>query len=200
MTHGACWARAASGHATAAPPSSGNSQAGFDAIRSIVGVKLLKCFGSANDARTRYTAHSCGIRQPPRRRGRPLGQGLSIDRHSAPRVHHVPCAGGMAQATSPIPAHVGAALSRPIVAEYLQVRPRTAQWIICSKCGVLTAVLCEIEGRLHAVVRVQSMVEHAFPTPEDHALKQKAVFAHLAFSPMLNVSFAIYLGLEGRSR
>ena len=34
----------------------------------------------------------------------------------------------------------------------------TAQWIICSKCGVLTAVLCEIEGHLRAVVRVQSMV------------------------------------------
>lgn len=42
----------------------------------------------------------------------------------------------------------------------------TAQWIICSKCGVLTAVLCEIEGRLRAVVRVQSMLEHAFLTPE----------------------------------
>jgi hypothetical protein len=42
----------------------------------------------------------------------------------------------------------------------------TAQWVICSRCGVLTAVLCEIEGRLRAVVRVQSMVEHVFPTPE----------------------------------
>jgi hypothetical protein len=31
---------------------------------------------------------------------------------------------------------------------------------------VLTAVLCEIEGRLRAVVRVQSMVEHSFPQPE----------------------------------
>ena len=39
----------------------------------------------------------------------------------------------------------------------------TSQWIICSRCGVLTAVLCEIEGRLRAVVRVQSMLEHAFP-------------------------------------
>ena len=42
----------------------------------------------------------------------------------------------------------------------------TAEWIICSKCGVLTAVLCEIEGRLRAVVRVQSMVDHTFLTPE----------------------------------
>lgn len=42
----------------------------------------------------------------------------------------------------------------------------TAQWIICSRCGVLTAVLCEIEGRLRAVARVQAMVEHAFPGPE----------------------------------
>jgi hypothetical protein len=42
----------------------------------------------------------------------------------------------------------------------------TSQWVICSKCGVLTAVLCEIEGRLYAVARVQAMVEHAFPGPE----------------------------------
>ena len=42
----------------------------------------------------------------------------------------------------------------------------TAQWIICSRCGVLTAVLCEIDDRLRAVVRVQSMVEHAFLAPE----------------------------------
>ena len=76
----------------------------------------------------------------------------------------------------------------------------TAQWIICSKCGVLTAVLCEIEGRLHAVVRVQSMVERPSRRQKITHSKQKAVFAHLAFSPMLNVSFAIYLGLEGRSR
>jgi hypothetical protein len=43
---------------------------------------------------------------------------------------------------------------------------QTAQWVICSRCGVLTAVLCEIEGRLRAVVRVQSMVEHSFSQPE----------------------------------
>ena len=42
----------------------------------------------------------------------------------------------------------------------------TAQWIICSRCGVLTAVLCEIDDRLRAVVRVQSMVGHAFLAPE----------------------------------
>jgi hypothetical protein len=42
----------------------------------------------------------------------------------------------------------------------------TGQWIICSRCGVLTAVLCEIDDRLRAVVRVQSMVEHAFLAPE----------------------------------
>ena len=39
----------------------------------------------------------------------------------------------------------------------------TAQWIICSRCGVLTVVLCEIDDRLRAVVRVQSMAGHAFP-------------------------------------
>jgi hypothetical protein len=43
---------------------------------------------------------------------------------------------------------------------------RTAKWIICSRCGVLTAVLCEDEGRLRAVVRVQSMLEHVFVAPE----------------------------------
>ena len=42
----------------------------------------------------------------------------------------------------------------------------TAQWIICSRCGALTALLCEIDDRLRAVVRVQSMVEHAFPASE----------------------------------
>ena len=45
----------------------------------------------------------------------------------------------------------------------------TAQWIICARCGVLTAVLCEIDDRLRAVVRVQSMVDHTFApeTPTD---------------------------------
>jgi hypothetical protein len=42
----------------------------------------------------------------------------------------------------------------------------TAQWIICSRCGVLTAVVCEIDDRLRAVVRVQSMVEHTFAATE----------------------------------
>jgi hypothetical protein len=42
----------------------------------------------------------------------------------------------------------------------------TSQWIICSRCGVLTAVLCEIDNRLRAVIRVQSMVEHTFLAPE----------------------------------
>jgi hypothetical protein len=47
-----------------------------------------------------------------------------------------------------------------------RVGHRTAQWVICSRCGALTVVLCEIEGQLRAVVRVQSMVEHSFPQPE----------------------------------
>jgi hypothetical protein len=42
----------------------------------------------------------------------------------------------------------------------------TAQWIICSRCGVLTAVLCEIDDRLRAVVVMQSMVEHTFLASE----------------------------------
>ena len=42
----------------------------------------------------------------------------------------------------------------------------TAQWIICSRCGVLTAVLSEIDDRLRAVVTVQSMAEHTFLASE----------------------------------
>ena len=42
----------------------------------------------------------------------------------------------------------------------------TSRWVICSRCGVLVAVLCEIEGQLRAVVRVQSLEEHPFPCPE----------------------------------
>jgi hypothetical protein len=42
----------------------------------------------------------------------------------------------------------------------------TAQWVICSRCGVLTAVLCEIDDCLRAVVRVQSMVDHTFQARE----------------------------------
>ena len=42
----------------------------------------------------------------------------------------------------------------------------TAQWVICSRCGVLVAVLCEIEGCLHAVIRVQSITTNFHPRPE----------------------------------
>jgi len=42
----------------------------------------------------------------------------------------------------------------------------TAQWIICSRCGVLTVVLCEIDDCPRAVVRVQSMMDHTFRAPE----------------------------------
>ena len=42
----------------------------------------------------------------------------------------------------------------------------TAQWVICSRCGVLTAVLSEIDNRLRAVVRAQSMLEHSFAATE----------------------------------
>jgi hypothetical protein len=57
----------------------------------------------------------------------------------------------------------------------------TARWIICAKCGVLTAVLCEIDGRLRAVVRVQSMLEHTFlssETPTD--FEEESVAERLA--------------------
>jgi hypothetical protein len=58
----------------------------------------------------------------------------------------------------------------PSLLSVYQLGHGTAQWIICARCGVLTAVLCEIDDRLRAVVRVQSMVDHAFlasETPTD---------------------------------
>jgi hypothetical protein len=42
----------------------------------------------------------------------------------------------------------------------------TSDWAICSRCGVLTAVLCEIEGQVRAVVRVQSILAHTFRAAE----------------------------------
>lgn len=43
---------------------------------------------------------------------------------------------------------------------------QTAEWIICARCGVLAAVVCEIDGRLRAVVKVQAMLQHVFPGTE----------------------------------
>jgi hypothetical protein len=42
----------------------------------------------------------------------------------------------------------------------------TSRWIVCARCGVLLAALCEVGGRLRAVVRSQSMVDHRFSAPE----------------------------------
>jgi hypothetical protein len=42
----------------------------------------------------------------------------------------------------------------------------TSRWIVCARCGVLTAAICRIEGRLRAVVRSQAMIEHTFSAPE----------------------------------
>jgi hypothetical protein len=47
-----------------------------------------------------------------------------------------------------------------------QFGQRTSHWILCAQCGVLTAVISEIEGRLRAVVRSQSMIDHRFSAPE----------------------------------
>lgn len=33
----------------------------------------------------------------------------------------------------------------------------TASFLICTRCGVAAAVLCEVEGTLHAVVNVQTL-------------------------------------------
>lgn len=42
----------------------------------------------------------------------------------------------------------------------------TSRWIVCARCGVLTAAICKIDERLRAVVRSQAMVEHTFAAPE----------------------------------
>jgi hypothetical protein len=47
-----------------------------------------------------------------------------------------------------------------------QFGQRTSHWIICAECGVLTAVISRIDGRLRAVVRSQAMVDHRFAAPE----------------------------------
>jgi hypothetical protein len=47
-----------------------------------------------------------------------------------------------------------------------QFGQRTSHWIVCAQCGVLTAVISEIEGRLRAVARSQSMIDHRFSAPE----------------------------------
>lgn len=47
-----------------------------------------------------------------------------------------------------------------------QFGQRTSHWIVCAQCGVLTAAISKIEGRLRAVVRSQSMVDHHFSAPE----------------------------------
>jgi hypothetical protein len=43
---------------------------------------------------------------------------------------------------------------------------KTSRWIVCAQCGVLTAAISKIEGRLRAVVRSQSMVDHRFSASE----------------------------------
>ena len=47
-----------------------------------------------------------------------------------------------------------------------QFGQRTSHWIVCARCGVLTAVISKIDGRLRAVVRSQSMVDHHFSSPD----------------------------------
>jgi hypothetical protein len=54
------------------------------------------------------------------------------------------------------------------------------------RCGVLAAVLCEVDERLRAVVRTQSMVEHAFRAPE--------VSADFESQSSMTVPVASYMG------
>ena len=42
----------------------------------------------------------------------------------------------------------------------------TSRWILCARCGVLTAAICKVDGRLRAVVRSQSMLDHQFSALE----------------------------------
>lgn len=77
----------------------------------------------------------------------------------------------------------------------------TSRWIVCARCGVLTAALCQVEGRLRAVVRSQAMVDHVFSTPEvatdfEHesveqrlARRAKTWIGSVAITPPLNLTF-----------
>jgi hypothetical protein len=42
----------------------------------------------------------------------------------------------------------------------------TSRWMVCARCGVLTAAICRIDGRLRAVVRSQAMIDHVFSASE----------------------------------
>jgi hypothetical protein len=75
----------------------------------------------------------------------------------------------------------------------------TSRWIVCARCGVLTAALCQVEGRLRAVVRSQAMVDHVFSAPEvatdfeDEAVAQRLArrartwIGSVAISPPLDL-------------
>lgn len=77
----------------------------------------------------------------------------------------------------------------------------TSRWVVCSRCGVLMAAICQIEDRLRAVVRSQTMVDHAFSTPEmatdfeDESVEQrlarraKTWIGSVTISPPLNLNF-----------
>lgn len=49
---------------------------------------------------------------------------------------------------------------------HYQFGQKTSRWIVCAQCGVLTVVISNVEGRLRAVVRSQSMIGHHFCAPE----------------------------------
>lgn len=77
----------------------------------------------------------------------------------------------------------------------------TSRWIICARCGVLTAALCQVEGRLRAVVRSQAMVDHVFSAAEvatdfeDESValrlarRARTWIGSVAISPPLNLNF-----------
>jgi hypothetical protein len=76
---------------------------------------------------------------------------------------------------------------------------RTSRWILCARCGVLAAALCQIEGRLRAVVRSQAMVDHVFPREaatdfEDESVERR--MARRARTWIGSVTIAPPLSLE----
>jgi hypothetical protein len=77
----------------------------------------------------------------------------------------------------------------------------TSRWIVCARCGVLTAAICRIEGRLRAVVRSQAMVDHVLSAPEaatdfeDESVEERLArrartwIGSVALHPPLDLSF-----------
>jgi hypothetical protein len=49
----------------------------------------------------------------------------------------------------------------------------TSDFIICKKCGVLTAALCEIDGITRAVHNIRSMLDHVFQSARSDQFRRR---------------------------